>query len=222
MALNQLLALLLVLLSCLFVWRDVVQVLIPKLTNERTFQHTTFAVSFAFYLLWSADAGIKEGLSIHLLGLTVLTLMYGWRSAYAIAIVVALLMAIFDELSFYQLPEFVLLSCLIPILTSYLLFVASYRFLPRNIFVFIFIAGFLNGVVTGTFHLVINSYYLLLISDYDWVTIFDNYLVFTPLLAFPEGLLNGMTVAMLTVFKPELLLVFSDRDYIYNHYHQDK
>ncbi|MGY5539056.1 energy-coupling factor ABC transporter permease [Vibrio brasiliensis] len=222
MALNQLFALSLVLFSCFFVWRDVVQVLVPKLTSERTFQHVTFGVVFAFYLLWSADAGIKEGLSIHFLGLTVLTLMYGWRSAYVISMVVCALMALFGELSIYQLPQFILLSCLLPILTSYLLFLASYRFLPRNIFVFIFIAGFLNGCVTGTAHLLINAYYLLAVTDYDWVTIYDNYLVFTPLLAFPEGLLNGMTVTMLTVFKPELLRVFSDRDYIYNHYHQDK
>ncbi|TON15302.1 hypothetical protein CGH62_27375, partial [Vibrio parahaemolyticus] len=41
-----------------------------------------------------------------------------------------------------------------------------------------------------------------------------------PLLAFPEGLLNGMSLAVLTVFKPEWLRVFSDRDYIYNHYHK--
>jgi uncharacterized membrane protein len=148
--------------------------------------------------------------------------MYGWRSAYAIAMVVGLLLAVFGELKFAGLPEFLLFSCLIPIVISYGLFLASYRYLPRNIFVFIFVAGFLNGGVTGTAHLLINSFYLLLVSDYDWVTIFDNYLIFTPLLAFPEGLLNGMTVAMLTVFKPELLRVFSDRDYIYNHYHKDK
>lgn len=222
MALNQLFALALIVVSCLFIWRDVSRVLIPKLTSERTFQHVTFGAVFAFYLLWSANAGIKDGLSIHFLGLTVLTLMYGWRSAYAIAIVVGLLLAIFGELEFAALPEFLLFSCLIPIVISYGLFLASYRYLPRNIFVFIFVAGFLNGGVTGTAHLLINSFYLLLVSDYDWVTIFDNYLIFTPLLAFPEGLLNGMTVAMLTVFKPELLRVFSDRDYIYNHYHKDK
>lgn len=43
--------------------------------------------------------------------------------------------------------------------------------------------------------------------------------IFVPLLAFPEGLLNGMALAILAVFRPEWLRVFSDRDYLYNHYH---
>lgn len=219
-ALNELLALIIVLLFLPLIWRDVTGVLLPKLSQERSFQHITLAVSFALFFLWSADAGVKTGLAIHFLGLTALTLMYGWQSAFALSIVIGLFMAIFGEFSFYVLPEFLLFSCLIPILISYAIFLASYRYLPRNIFVFIFIAGFLNGGLTGSLHLLINSIYLLLTSGYDGQTIFDNYLVFTPLLAFPEGMLNGMTAAVLTVFKPELLRLFSDRDYIYNHYHK--
>ncbi|MDC5840650.1 energy-coupling factor ABC transporter permease [Vibrio europaeus] len=220
MELNELLALFIVMIALLFVWRDVKEVFLPKLINERTFQHITFAITFALFVLWSADAGVKEGLSIHFLGITALTLMYGWQSAFALSIVVALLMALFGEMTFYVVPEYLLFSCLIPILISYSVFLASYRYLPRNIFVFIFVAGFLNGGLTGTFHLVVNSAYFLIVSDYDWQTIFDNYLVFTPLLAFSEGLLNGMTASVLTVFKPGLLRVFSDRDYIYNHHHK--
>ncbi|KJY83018.1 membrane protein [Vibrio galatheae] len=220
MELSELFALVIVLLSVPFVWRDVKLVLLPKLVSERSFQHVTFAVMFALFILWSADAGVKEGLSIHFLGITALTLMYGWQSALVVSFFVTFLMAVFGELTFYALPEYVLFSCLLPIGLSYTLFIASYHYLPRNIFVFIFVAGFLNGGLTGTIHLLVNSGYLLLVTDYDWQTIFDNYLVFTPLLAFPEGLLNGMAIAVLTVFKPELLRVFSDRDYIYNHYHK--
>jgi len=218
--LNELLALIIVLIAMLFIWRDVKEVFLPKLIHERSFQHISFAITFALYVLWSADAGVKEGLSIHFLGITALTLMYGWQSAFALATVISLLMAIFGELAFQTVPEYLVLSCLLPIMISYSIFLASYRYLPRNIFVFIFIAGFLNGGLTGTLHLVINSVYLSIISEYDWQTIFDNYLVFTPLLAFPEALLNGMTATVLAVFKPELLRVFSDRDYIYNHYHK--
>ena len=67
-------------------------------------------------------------------------------------------------------------------------------------------------------HLLTNAVYQLSLGAYDWTTISDNYMIFLPLLAFPEGLLNGMAVAILVVFKPEWLRVFSDRDYIYNHY----
>lgn len=220
MELHQLLALAIVAITMPFIWGDVRHVFLPKLSSERHFQHITYAIIFALFVLWSADAGVKEGLSIHFLGITALTLMYGWRSAFALSIVITLLMAIIGELTFFAVPEYLLMSCLLPISISYVTFWASYRYLPRNIFVFIFVAGFLNGGLTGTLHLLSNSAYLLATTEYDWQTIYDNYLIFTPLLAFPEGLLNGMTIAVLTVFKPELLRVFSDRDYIYNHYHK--
>ena len=220
MLLSELFALLVILLSMSFIWKDVLRVLLPKLMAERGFQHLTFAVIFALFALWSAQAGVKEGLSIHFLALTSVTLMYGWRSAYALSIVVSLLLASFGQLTFSQLPEYILFSCLIPILISYAVFLLSYQYLPRNIFVFIFIAGFFNGAFTGSVHLTINSIYHIVQGTHDWLTIFDNYMVFIPLLAFPEGLLNGMTMAMFAVFKPEWLRVFSDRDYIYNHYHK--
>ncbi|KGY12092.1 membrane protein [Vibrio tubiashii] len=218
MELHQLLALAIVVVTMPFIWRDVKHVFLPKLRDERPFQHITYAIIFALFILWSADAGVKEGLSIHFLGITALTLMYGWQSASALSIVITLLMAVIGKVSFFSVPEYLLMSCLIPVSISYVTFSLSYHFLPRNIFVFIFVAGFLNGGVTGTLHLIINSAYLLTTTEHDWQTIYDNYLIFTPLLAFPEGLLNGMTIAVLTVFKPELVRVFSDRDYIYNHY----
>ncbi|UUM31536.1 energy-coupling factor ABC transporter permease [Vibrio japonicus] len=220
MLLNQLFAFVIVLGSLGFIWRDVAQVLLPKLRAERAFQHLTFAVIFALTVLWSAQAGVKEGLSIHFLALTTLALMYGWRSAYAISIVVSLTLCLTGTLSLSQVPEYLIFSCLLPIGTSYIVFLLSYRFLPRNIFVFIFVAGFFNGAITGSFHLLTNSVYHVILDTYDWTTIVDNYLVFVPLLAFPEGLLNGMSLAMFSVFKPEWLRVFSDRDYIYNHYHK--
>lgn len=220
MLLNELFAFVIVLGSLSLIWRDVVQVLLPKLRTERSFQHLTFAVIFALTILWSAQAGVKEGLSIHFLALTTLSLMYGWRSAYAISIVVSLILSLTGTLTLSQVPEYLLFSCLLPIGMSYILFLLSYRFLPRNIFVFIFVAGFFNGAITGSFHLLTNSLYHVILDTHDWTTIVDNYLVFVPLLAFPEGLLNGMALAMFSVFKPEWLRVFSDRDYIYNHYHK--
>ncbi|USD31472.1 hypothetical protein CTT30_09415 [Vibrio coralliilyticus] len=220
MLLSELFALVIVLLSINFIWKDVYYTFWPKLSTERGFQHLTFAVILALFALWSAQAGVKEGLSIHFLALTSLTLMYGWRSAYGLSIIISLLLALFGQRSFTELPEYLLLSCLLPIAISYFIFLTSYRYLPRNIFVFIFVAGFFNGALTGSAHLLINSAYHVIQGSYDWETVVDNYMVFVPLLAFPEGLLNGMTMAMFAVFKPEWLRVFSDRDYIYNHYHK--
>lgn len=202
---------------CLPDWKKVVW---PKLEKEKAFQHLVFATLFFFSILWATQAGVKEGLQIHFLALTTLTMMYGWRMAFLISIPAMLVNHLLHDVSLLQLPTSLVLSALLPIFISYLVFLLSYHYLPRNIFVFIFVAGFFNGAITGSLHLLINSLYHLSVGHYDWETIQHNYFIFVPLLAFPEGLLNGMSLAVLTVFKPEWLRVFSDRDYIYNHYHK--
>ncbi|MFH4413018.1 energy-coupling factor ABC transporter permease [Vibrio diabolicus] len=202
---------------CLPDWKKVVW---PKLEKEKAFQHLVFAILFFFSILWATQAGVKEGLQIHFLALTTLTMMYGWRMAFLISIPAMLVNHLLHDVSLLQLPTSLVLSSLLPIFISYLVFLLSYHYLPRNIFVFIFVAGFFNGAITGSLHLLINSFYHLSVGHYDWETIQHNYFIFVPLLAFPEGLLNGMSLAVLTVFKPEWLRVFSDRDYIYNHYHK--
>lgn len=206
---------LVVITYCLPDWHNTVW---PKLLQEKSFQHLVCATLFILSILWSAQAGVKDGLQIHFLAVTTLTMMYGWRMAFLLCIPAMLIHHVIHNISLLALPSALMLSALLPILISYLVFVVSYQFLPRNIFVFIFIAGFFNGALTGSLHLLLNAIYHLYSGHYDWQTILDNYFVFAPLLAFPEGLLNGMSLAVLSVFKPEWLRVFSDRDYIYNHH----
>lgn len=219
MELAQLASTIIILAVLLLVKKDSQQALWPKFRNDRSFQHLTYFVMLGLFLLWSAQASVKEGLNIHFLALTTLTMMYGWRSAFIITIPVTTALALVGKISFAALPEYLLLSSLLSILISYSVFALSYHYLPRNIFVFIFVAGFFNAGLTGSLHLLINSLYIWQLGTYDWTTIMDNYLIFVPLLAFPEGLLNGMALAILAVFRPEWLRVFSDRDYLYNHYH---
>lgn len=222
MFLEELFALVVVCLAMAVALGDFRAAFLPKFTTEKSFQHLTYAVIFALFLLWSAQAGIKEGLTIHFLALTTLSLMYGWRIAFLLTIPVAFALALTGKLTLVDIPEYLMLSSLIPILISYGVFLLSYRCLPRNIFVFIFVAGFFNGGLTGSLHLTINTAYQMILGNYDWQTVRDNYLILVPLLAFPEGLLNGMSLAVLSVFKPEWLRTFSDRDYIYNHHHRNK
>lgn len=220
MQLEELASLIIVLVFLALALRDVRSTFWPKFTHEKSFQHLTYFVIFALFLLWSAQASVKEGLQIHFLALTTLTMMYGWRCAFVLTLPVTLALVVVGKLGLYDIPEYLLLSVLLPILISYAIFALSYHYLPRNIFVFIFVAGFFNGGMTGSLHLLLNTLYQLAFGSHDWHTIYDNYLIFVPLLAFPEGLLNGMALAILSVFKPEWLRVFSDRDYIYNHYHK--
>jgi uncharacterized membrane protein len=194
---------------------DVKKVFWPKLLADKSFQNFTFFICIGLFFLWSAQAGVKEGLQIHFLGLTIFTLMFGLQTGFILIIPIACALAITGQLPFAQLPAYLVLSGLLPVCTSYAVFALSFRYLPRNIFVYIFVAGFFNGGFTSSLHLIANTSYQLWLGSYNWQTISDNYLIILPLLAFPEGLLNGMAAAIMAVFKPEWLRTFSDRHYIY-------
>lgn len=211
----QLISALLVITAILFCWRDFYQIFVAKLLNDKSFQHFAFLLMLGLFFLWSAQASVKEGLSIHFLAMTSFTLIFGWRSAFMLTLPVIAGLAITGQIPVETLASYTLLTSLLPILISYSVFAASYRYLPHNIFIYIFIAGFFNGGFTGSMHLLLNTGFQVVHGLHDWQTINDNYFIFLPLLAFPEGLINGMAAAMMSVFKPEWLRTFSDRDYIY-------
>ncbi|MDV7103020.1 energy-coupling factor ABC transporter permease [Vibrio sp. TH_r3] len=188
---------------------------LPKLIGDTPFQHFTFLTLLGLFLLWSAQAGVIEGLNVHFLGLTVITLIFGPRVAFILTVPVIIGLIITGQIQPLNSGQYLLFSSLLPILISYSIFIVSFHYLPKNIFIFIFIAGFLNGAITGSVHLVLNTLLQYFTHQYDWVIIKDNYLVLLPLLAFPEGLLNGMTAAILSVYRPEWLRLFSDKHYIY-------
>ncbi len=135
-----------------------------KMEQEKPFQHLVFATLFLISVLWSAQAGVKEGLQIHFLALTTLTMMYDWRMAFLFCIPAMVVNHLIHDISLLMLPSALVLSALIPILISYSIFLLSYQYLPRNIFVFIFVAGFFNGALTGSLHLLINSFYHLSVT----------------------------------------------------------
>ncbi|WP_315982594.1 energy-coupling factor ABC transporter permease [Aliamphritea spongicola] len=51
------------------------------LFNNRQLQHLFLGAAVVLMLLWQLRAGISPGLAIHFVGITVLTLMFGWDLA---------------------------------------------------------------------------------------------------------------------------------------------
>ncbi len=58
------------------------------------------------------------------------------------------------------------------------------------------------------------SGYYYLNGDYDWLTIKDNYLVLSTLMLFMEGMLNGMTITLMIIYRPEWVYTFYDKIYL--------
>jgi uncharacterized membrane protein len=186
----------------------------PKLRQERVYQHLVFASLAAISVLWSIQAGIKDGLQLHFLLLTTLVLCHGYRIALWLGLVPLLALLLQGKLAWQDSGIFLLSQLILPVLCSYTLFLWSYHRLSRQLFIYIFVAGFIGAALAIVLQLCATAGLLWLDGRYDWDTIYDNYLLFSLLIWFPEALLNGAALTLLAVYKPEWLRTFYDREYL--------
>jgi len=180
-----------------------------NLLKQPLVQHLFGASTCFLVVLWQLKGQLPESPPIHFLGVTTVVVILGLRLSLLMVPLALLLplpllaflksqpMAV-DELQFWQW-----FSLLFTVVQSYLLLRISQNCLPKHLFVVIFVGGFLNSILSSI------SYLLLMALGYFWLGQNQNfaadYLMITPLLAFPEGLLNGMALTMLLVYRPEWL-----------------
>jgi len=187
---------------------------LPKLRVETSYQHLVFATTLLLGILWSIQAGIHDGLKLHFLLVTTLVLCHGWRIAMWLCLLPTLFLVVIDKLPLADAGIYAVSHYVLPGLFSYLLFLLSYRYLQRHLFVYIFVAGFLAAALTICFQLLLSSALFYLEGRYDWQTISDNYLLFALLIWFPEALLNGAAVTLMAIYRPDWLRTFYDREYL--------
>ncbi|WP_027672844.1 energy-coupling factor ABC transporter permease [Rheinheimera baltica] len=186
----------------------------PKLKQETDYQHLVLASAVALSLFWSIQAGIKEGLNLHFLLVTTLVLSHGWRIAIWICLLPTVLLVGFGKLPWQDSGLFMLISIILPALFSYLLFLASYRYLSRHLFVYIFVAGFIAAALTIVLQISLTSLWFGLEGRYSWTEIIDNYWQLALLIWFPEALLNGSAITLMAIYRPHWLRTFYDREYL--------
>ncbi|WP_064602449.1 energy-coupling factor ABC transporter permease [Photobacterium sp. J15] len=193
-----------------------------KFRAERDYQHLVMASVLVLFLLWSLRAGIAEGLQVHFLALTVLILCHGWKIAVLIGSLPVVGLSLFGMVAWPDVGLYAMTGVVLPITFSYGFFLFTYRFLPRHLFVYLFVGAFFNGALTMAVHLLLTSGWVFFSNLYSWHYIVENYLALLPLLLFPEALLNGMAMTLLVVYKPEWVRTFADRDYIYSSRDRDE
>ena len=107
-----------------------------------------------------------------------------------------------------------LLGVLVPISLTYLIYNLSFHYLPRHFFVYIFVCAFLPGSLMIALKMTLLGSYYFLDGTHDWLTVKDNFLILIPLLLFPEGMLNGMTMTLFVIYKPSWVYTFYDKYYL--------
>ncbi|WP_404340321.1 energy-coupling factor ABC transporter permease [Pseudoalteromonas mariniglutinosa] len=165
-------------------------------------------------ILWRIKAGVLSGLDLHILGVTAITLILGWRLAILATLLACGLLILFSQLSLMLLPYHLLFTALLPICLSYLFFLLCYHCLAKHFFIYIFVCTFLTAAVVACFKIVSSGLFYYLIGEYTFIEISENYLYLCAIIWFPEAMLNGMAITLLITYRPHWVKTFYDKDYL--------
>ncbi|RLK50237.1 putative membrane protein [Alkalispirillum mobile] len=186
-----------------------------RLLQENDLQHVFFGATVLLVLLWRMQAGIHAGLELHLLGITSMTLIFGWRLALVGA---SLALLVHTAMGFYDWATLGingLIGVVLPVMLASRLHRLVATWLPRHFFVYVLVSAHLAAMLVIGATMATGGLLLGLFGVYPWERVVGDYLVLMPLIMLPEGFVNGTTMTMLTVFKPEWVRSFDDRDYIH-------
>ncbi|EXI68955.1 MAG: cobalt transport protein CbiM [Candidatus Accumulibacter adjunctus] len=168
------------------------------------------AMIVALILLWHLQAGVKPGLSLHLLGATVFTLCFGWQLAFLGLSVVLLGVTLNGAAGWQAFALNALLMAGVGVGVSHTAHRLVDRLLPGHLFVFIFCKGFFTAALAVLAVGLVSSLVFALAGTYSGQYLADDYLPYFLLLGFSEAWLSGMLSTLLAVYRPQLLADGSD------------
>lgn len=184
-----------------------------QLRGNQPLQHCLFGAAVVLGCLWQLRAGLSPGLSIHIFGMTAVTLMLGWKLAVYAGLLALVLVVItgHEPLSLFAVNG--LITVMVPALVSDAIMRWERCRNFRNFFAYIFFCGFFGaGAAVGAAGLTMVML-LWLTGVYEWPYLVHDYLRYLPLFVLPEGFVNGTVVTGLMVFHPELLTTLDPRRY---------
>ncbi len=184
------------------------------LSKDKHQQHLVFGTAATLFVLWMFRAGIFDGLNVHILGLSAVTLMLGFRYAVITATLTLVGATAAGYGSWQSIGVNGVFGVLLPIGITYLVLMLTFHRIARHLFVYIFLCAFFPGALSTALKILTLSGYYYADNLYSWDTIYNNYLLLTPLLVFPEALINGMAITILVIYQPKWVYTFQDKFYL--------
>ena len=167
-------------------------------------------------LVWSLKAGVKPGLSLHLLGAMVFTLSFGAHLAFVGLSLVLFGVTLNGEAGFFAYALNALLMAGVSVALSNAIYHLILRLLPRHFFVYVFVNGFFGSALT-IFGVGLASVLLMgMAGAYGWEYLTTEYLPYFLLLGFSEAWLSGMLITLFVVYRPNWVATFDDSSYLMN------
>jgi uncharacterized membrane protein len=175
--------------------------------------HLVAGGALACVVLWLMNVRGIDGLVLHLLGMTTLTLLLGWSLATLAGSLALLVVLLFLGLPLSGYAPAWLFSVALPASVSWGLGRLLYRQHLGNLFIYIFGAGFAGGALVIAVDAAVALLIFSLAGLGAWV---ERALELFPLLflvMFSEAFINGMCVAALAVFYPSWMKTLDEGFY---------
>jgi uncharacterized membrane protein len=179
-----------------------------KVEGDKKAQNVLWAAAVAVFFIWQFSASLGSGLTFHFLLMTVLTLMFSPQFAL-IAMALALIGVTFEaDLGWLSFGLNAVLMGGVPITMTVLMLKFSDRFLEKNFFVYVIFNAFLASAVGVVLSLSLGAWVLWGSEAHSLEVLKQSFIPFIPLMAVPEGFLNGMLMTLLILFKPRWVSSF--------------
>lgn len=158
-------------------------------------------------------AGKFYGLIFHFYGASLLTAMFGPAIALSILFPVAFLGVYVVQGNYEAASQHYLMVCVLPTFFAYLSIQIIQRFIPKHLFVLIlgngYVAAFMSVILSGTFLLVAK----MLMGEAGQLDI-EGWLLGLIIIAFMEGSLSGMLLAIMLIFRPHWVSTYNEDAYM--------
>ncbi len=197
-----------------FLLLDVMRKLNWRMLGDRFNLNVFLAASVAILGLWLIKTGIKPGLNFHLLGATLLTLMFRARFALlALALVVAA--NTLQSGQYNAFPANYLIMAAAPVGISWTLYRLVDGKLPNHLFVYIFLNAFFTPAIAIMSVGVLSTAFFTLTGAYPLNYLLEEYLPFYFLIAWAEAFATGMLMTLMVVYRPAWVSTFDDARYLH-------
>jgi len=161
-------------------------------------------------VLWGAQAMLPGGFPARLSGACLLVLMFGWPLAVLTLVPVAVAGAWLGEAGFAQAVGLAAWSGVVPATLALAIGLASRRWLPRHLFVYILARGFFaTALAVGTAGL-LRAWLVPAVAGADATALLAAHW----LMAWGEAFMTGALTAIFVAFRPQWLLTYSDERYL--------
>jgi uncharacterized membrane protein len=168
----------------------------------------------ALIVIWHLRGEIQPGLSFHLLGLTTITLMFGWSLSLIVASLALLAVSLNVGYGWQGFVASVPTVILLPITITQVSLVLIRSWLPRHFFIYVLGNGFFTAWLVGYLSGYLAVKLLVMSGGYTLTDLEVTIIPFFPMMFFPEALINGWIITILVLFCPHWVYSFSDEQYV--------